>query len=151
MADYYPSPCIKDSVCTEWAGYTATRKESGKESWPNKNILNSATPGSIWFLFIPLLTPFPPVKLALNTSPRWPQGSPPNMKGPLSVPGVAWLTLWESGVWEAEKVRGTQMFIYVTRSADHSPNQKQKKQQIAELQINHGGISPAITWRWLVF
>lgn len=69
-ADYYPSSCIKDSVCTEWTGYNATRKESGKELWPNKNILNSATPGSIWFLFIPALTPFPPVKLALNTSAR---------------------------------------------------------------------------------
>lgn len=62
--------CIRDSVCTEWAGYNATRRESVKELWPNKNILNSTTPGSIWFLFIPSLTPFPPVKLALNTSAR---------------------------------------------------------------------------------
>lgn len=49
--DYNPSSCIKDSVCTEWTGYNATRKESGKELWPNKNILNSTTPGSIWFFF----------------------------------------------------------------------------------------------------
>lgn len=114
-------------------------KESGGKLWPYKNILNSATPGSIWFLFIPSL---PPVKLALNTSARWPPDSPPNMKGPLSVPGVAWLTLWE-----AEKVRGTQMFIYVTRSACRSPKRKQKKQPISELQINHGAFSTAITWR----
>lgn len=140
--DYNLSCCIRDSVCTEWTGYNATRKESGKELWPNKNILNSATPGSIWFLFIPLLTPFPPVKRALNTSARWPQDSSPNMKGPLSVPGVVWLTLWEWCVRGRESERDTDVYIrdQICVPFTKAKKKKKKQPQISELQINHGAI-----------
>lgn len=151
--DYNLSCCIRDSVCTEWTGYNATRKESGKELWPNKNILNSATPGSIWFLFIPLLTPFPPVKLALNTSARWPQDSSPNMKGPLSVPGVVWLTLWEWCVRGRESERDTDVYI---RDQICVPFTKAKKKEKAAADLwtpdkSRGHFPPAITWRRLVF
>lgn len=76
------------------------------------------------------------VKLALNTSAGWPHYSPANMKDPLSVPGVGWLTLGVCVTDSFELKWEIQMFMYMNRFKIHRQFTKLKQKSNTNFPLN---------------